>query len=213
MAARLNSVTSKGPLNRAHTYKAAVVATSRPDATPTTATRSRRAGRDRCFDDGSSRRHEVRRPTRHASGGTRQRRASRQHPTRRRLRPVRSCCFDEPRARSSSRAWISPLGHSLGQTRPYWAVSGPSPLARDATGYYLFPGTFGPDAATNAMLHTREDAGSKPAAPIRKGADLQVLRRRRRATAPRPRFGVSSRSNPIARDGSQMTGSAERPLV
>jgi hypothetical protein len=32
MAARLNNVTSKGPLNRAHTYKAAVVATSRPDA-------------------------------------------------------------------------------------------------------------------------------------------------------------------------------------
>jgi hypothetical protein len=60
MAALLNSVTSKGPLNRAHTYKAAVVATSRPDATPTTATRSRRAGRDRCFDDGSSRRHDVR---------------------------------------------------------------------------------------------------------------------------------------------------------
>ena len=34
MAALLNSVTSKGPLNRAHTYKAAVVATARPDATP-----------------------------------------------------------------------------------------------------------------------------------------------------------------------------------
>src|SRR5215213_11910951 len=70
MAALLNSLTSKGPLNRAHTYKAAVVGTARPD-TPTTATRSRRAGRDRCFDDGSSRRHDVRRPTRHASEGTR----------------------------------------------------------------------------------------------------------------------------------------------
>jgi hypothetical protein len=66
MAALLNSVTSKEPLNCAHTYKAAVVATARPDATPTTATTSRRAGRDRCFDDGSSRRHDVRRPTRHA---------------------------------------------------------------------------------------------------------------------------------------------------
>jgi hypothetical protein len=33
--AALNSVTSKGPLNHAHTYKAPVVATSRPDATPT----------------------------------------------------------------------------------------------------------------------------------------------------------------------------------
>jgi hypothetical protein len=33
MAALLNSVTSKGPLNRAHTYKAAVVAPARPDAT------------------------------------------------------------------------------------------------------------------------------------------------------------------------------------
>jgi hypothetical protein len=53
----LNSVTSEGPLNRAHIYKAAVVATARPDATSTTATRSRRAGRDRCFDDGSSRGH------------------------------------------------------------------------------------------------------------------------------------------------------------
>ena len=80
MAALLNRVTSKGPLNRAHTYKAAVVATARPDATPTTATRSRRAGRDRCFDDASSRRHDVRRPTRHASEGTRERRASRQRP-------------------------------------------------------------------------------------------------------------------------------------
>jgi hypothetical protein len=37
MAALLNSVTSKGPLSRAHTYEAAVVATSRPDATPTAA--------------------------------------------------------------------------------------------------------------------------------------------------------------------------------
>src|SRR3954465_12901015 len=58
-AALLNRVTSKGPLNRAHTYNAAVVATAQPDATPTTATRSRRAGRDRCFDDGSSRHHDV----------------------------------------------------------------------------------------------------------------------------------------------------------
>ena len=40
MAALRNSLTSKGPLNRAHTYKAAVVATARPDATPTTATRA-----------------------------------------------------------------------------------------------------------------------------------------------------------------------------
>jgi hypothetical protein len=40
MAALLNSLTSKGPLNRAHTYKAAVVTTARPDATPTTATRT-----------------------------------------------------------------------------------------------------------------------------------------------------------------------------
>jgi hypothetical protein len=38
MAALLNRVTSKGPLNRAHRYKAAVVATARPEATPTTAT-------------------------------------------------------------------------------------------------------------------------------------------------------------------------------
>jgi hypothetical protein len=34
MAASDNSATSKGPLNAAHTYKAAVVATARPDATP-----------------------------------------------------------------------------------------------------------------------------------------------------------------------------------
>ena len=53
MAALLNSVTSKEPLNRVYTYKAAVVATARPDATQTTATRSRRAGRDCCFDDGT----------------------------------------------------------------------------------------------------------------------------------------------------------------
>jgi hypothetical protein len=37
-------------LNLAHAYKAAVVGTTRPDTTPPTATRSRRAGRDRCFD-------------------------------------------------------------------------------------------------------------------------------------------------------------------
>ena len=40
MAALRNSLTSEGPLNRAHTYEAAVVATARPDATPTTATRA-----------------------------------------------------------------------------------------------------------------------------------------------------------------------------
>jgi hypothetical protein len=56
-----------------------------------TATRGRRAGRDCCFDDESSRRHEVRRPTRHASGGTRERRASRQRP-----------CFDEQPTRVGS---------------------------------------------------------------------------------------------------------------
>jgi hypothetical protein len=71
MAALLNSLTSKGPLNRAHTYKAAVVTTARPDATPHHGDEDQRAGRDRCFDDGNSRRHDVRRPTRHASEGTR----------------------------------------------------------------------------------------------------------------------------------------------
>ena len=37
MAALLNNVAAKGLLNRAHAYKAAVAATSRPDATPSTA--------------------------------------------------------------------------------------------------------------------------------------------------------------------------------
>jgi hypothetical protein len=87
------------------------VATARPDATPTTATRSRRAGRDRCFDDGSSRRHDV----------------------------------DVPL-----------------DTRVKDALLRLALVARA-----LLAGISGSrDAATNAMLHTREVAGSKPAAPI-----------------------------------------------
>src|SRR5919106_4643540 len=69
-------------------------------------------------------------------------------------------------ALSRCRARISPLGHSLGQTRPYWAVPGPTPgTQRDACSG-VFAGISGPEVATNAMLHTREVAGSNPAAPI-----------------------------------------------
>jgi hypothetical protein len=87
---------------------------------------------------------------------------------------VGSCDHDRPgrrvharRLARGSRRWAIRWAKP-GRIGPYRAVSGPSPLARDATGYCLFAGTFGPDAATNAMLHTREAAGSKPAAPIQK---------------------------------------------
>jgi hypothetical protein len=60
------------------------------------------------------------------------------------------------------------VGHDLAVgpfVGPNPAVLGPSPVARDATRYRLFARACGLDAATNAMLHRREVAGSKPAAP------------------------------------------------
>jgi hypothetical protein len=88
--------------------------------------------------------------------------------------PRCTCSRSRPsRARSAvslSRVWTSPLGHSLGQTLPYWAVPGPTPGTNRCHDFGGFAGISSPGRPTNAMLHTREVAGSKPAAPIRKGA-------------------------------------------
>jgi hypothetical protein len=62
--------------------------------------------------------------------------------------------------------WSWPLGHSLGQTLPYWAVPGPAPGVKRRHCLARFAGVSAPWSPTSAMLHTREDAGSKPAAPI-----------------------------------------------
>jgi hypothetical protein len=101
----------------------------------------------------------------------------------------------------SWRSW--PLGHSLGQTLPYWAVPGPtrSTCGRDELG--RFAGISVPGSPTNAMLHTREVAGSKPAAPIvlrqgvvRYGTDME--RGSDHAAAASPRM-QERRGGPIAR--------------
>jgi hypothetical protein len=68
--------------------------------------------------------------------------------------------------------WSWPLGHSLGQTLPYWAASGPSPDATGLARFGRFAGIPMPEAATNASLHTREAGGSKPPAPISKRVPL-----------------------------------------
>jgi hypothetical protein len=65
----------------------------------------------------------------------------------------------------ASHTRVPPLGHSLGQTRPHWPVSGPSARACDAVIYDLFAGIFGSAPSRPLSLHTREVAGSKPAAP------------------------------------------------
>jgi hypothetical protein len=88
-------------------------------------------------------------------------------PRRRRLRsrPSRARLI-APR----SRLWISPLGHSLGQTLPYWAVSGPTPGPHGRNYFTEFAGISPLGSPANAMLHTQEVAGSKPAAPMRNPA-------------------------------------------
>jgi len=67
-----------------------------------------------------------------------------------------------------SMSWRScPLGHSLGRTLPYWAVSGLTLDTHGRNGMLEFAGISSPGCPANAMLHTREVAGSKPAAPMR----------------------------------------------
>src|ERR687891_1576826 len=60
--------------------------------------------------------------------------------------------------RLSRSGWGSPLGHSLGRTRPYVAVSGPTPSTYGLGGSARFAGISWRGGPTNAMLHTREDA-------------------------------------------------------
>jgi hypothetical protein len=71
------------------------------------------------------------------------------------------------RARSWSRVWTAPLGHSLGHTGPYEAVSGRTRSTDQHAHLRLFAGSCRSERATNAMLHTREAGASKPPAPIK----------------------------------------------
>ena len=109
-------------------------------------------------------------------------------------RPIRHADHSVPRAACAlvvSRVDLA-VGPFVGPNQAVLGRIGPSPLARDTTGCCAFTGTFGPDVAANAMLHTREADGSKPAAPIRRLLICRDFHQASRAAPLRARPGVSS---------------------